>query len=979
MHLVPQAIAILKSDNSSLPCNSMKKIASCLKQKGLLSLIFLFSFQFHASAATFTVSSLGSSGVGSYRQAVIDANASPGADVIVFTVSGTIMLGAGAPVPSITDPLHIDGTTAPGYIACSVPMITLEGAFAGAVNGIHIIGGASNSIVDAINIRGFELNGIMLVDADSCYIRSCTIGVNSSGWSATANSGNGIRIENGADNNVIGGTGCEGNLISGNSGAGISISGALGNHIEGNTIGLHINGSSPIPNGSHGVSAVNNSHYTSVGGVLGISGNVISGNGSGISGNGVFISASVGCNVRANIIGLDATGSFGIGNAQNGIYLNAANFTVIGGSWQGSGNVIADHNLDGISLNGASNNCLILGNNCGTDTLGTTAVSNGGAGLRITDCNQITIGGGFNFDQNVFSASTNDFGIVLLNASNLLVYGNFIGTDRTGTLNMGNASGGIRFDNGGGSSIIGGTSGNVANTIAYNTGYGIGIVGAGTDEVAIRQNSIYCNVGQGIHLAGQGNTNLAAPIITSASLLGCAGTAEPNSSVEIFYDSTCTATCQGKNYVATVLTNAMGNWSFPAAMSPGTITATVTDGSNNTSEFASCVTFFCTATTNAISPTVCGSYTSPSGNVWTSSNTYLDTVLNSVGCDSIITVDLTVNMPSGSTDAITACDSYVWMNGITYIASNNVSTFTLMNAVGCDSTITLDLIILSQTTATDIISTCDSIYTWIDGVTYTSSNNSATHTITNSLGCDSVITLDLTLSALPNVSLQPFVDVCSNSGLVNLVGASPSGGTYSGPGVVGSAFDPSVTGVGTVNITYTYTDSGGCTGSVIEPLTVITSTTPTLSAFNPVCNTDASFTLTGESPAGGSFAGTGVVNGMFNPSIAGAGVHLVVYSYTDMNGCTGTAQQNITVDDCLSLDDLEAIYLSIAPNPAQQFFSIQSDQEVSDVTLLGLSGRIVQRFNTNIGNYDISTLPTGMYIVRVSIDGQQLLRRLIIQ
>lgn len=956
----------------------MKTTLYPLKKKGLLTFLFVLFAQLNARAATFTVSSTGSTGPGTYRQAVIDANASPGADVIVFTISGTIILGAGAPIPPITDTLHIDGTTAPGYATCGVPMITLEGAFAGSVNGIQILGGGARTIVDAINIRGFQLNGIMLFDADSCYIRSCTIGVNSSAWSATANGLSGIHLEGGADDNVIGGVGCQGNLISGNTGAGISINGSLGNDIEGNVIGLHINGASAIPNGGHGIHVINNSHYTSIGDILGVNGNVISGNGSGSSGDGIFINASVGCNIRANVIGLDATGTYGIGNAENGISLNNSNFTVIGGSWQGSGNVISDHSSDAITLN-SSNNCLILGNNCGTGTSGTTIVANGGAGLRITDCSNLTIGGGFNFEQNVFSASTNDYGVVLNNVLGALIYGNYIGTDRTATLNMGNTLGGIRFDVGGGNSIIGGSFGNTSNTIAYNTGYGIGIVGAGTDEVAIRQNSIFCNTGKGIDLAGQGNTNLAAPVITSASLVGCSGTAEPNSNVEIFYDSNCSATCQGKDYVATVLCNALGNWSFPAALQPGTITATVTDGASNTSEFAACVTFNCTPTTNAIAPIACGSYTSPSGNVWTSSNTYLDTLLNSVGCDSIITVDLTVNLPTGSTDVVTTCDSYVWLNGITYIASNNVSTHTVMNAAGCDSVITLDLTILTQSASTDIIATCDTVYTWIDGVTYTSSNNTATHTIMNSAGCDSTITLDLTLAAVPNVSMQPFVNVCSNAGIVNLVGASPSGGTFSGPGVNGTTFDPSQTGVGTVDITYSYTDSSGCSASVVQPLTVITSTNPTLTAFNPVCNTETAFTLMGGSPAGGSYAGTAVLNDMFDPIAAGAGVHTIVYSFTDLNGCTGTAQQSITVDNCLSLDDLDLIDLSITPNPAQQFFSIQTNQEITEVMLIEMNGRVIQYFASDSKKFDVSNIPTGMYIVRVLVDGQYMQQRLVIE
>ena len=69
-------------------------------------------------------------------------------------------------------------------------------------------------------------------------------------------------------------------------------------------------------------------------------------------------------------------------------------------------------------------------------------------------------------------------------------------------------------------------------------------------------------------------------------------------------------------------------------------------------------------------------------------------------------------------DTITACDSYTWIDGNTYTASNNTATYTLTNAAGCDSVVTLDLTINSSNTGTDVITACDS-YTWIDGNTYT--------------------------------------------------------------------------------------------------------------------------------------------------------------------------------------------------------------------------------------------------------------------
>jgi ELWxxDGT repeat protein len=158
-------------------------------------------------------------------------------------------------------------------------------------------------------------------------------------------------------------------------------------------------------------------------------------------------------------------------------------------------------------------------------------------------------------------------------------------------------------------------------------------------------------------------------------------------------------------------------------------------------EYSPCSTTF---STDVISE--CDSYTWIDGNTYTASNnTATFTLTNAAGCDSIVTLDLTINNSNTGTDVQTACDSYTWIDGNTYTASNNTATFTLTNAAGCDSIVTLDLTINNSNTGTDIITACDS-YTWIDGNTYTASNNSATFTLTNAAGCDSIVTLDLTIN-----------------------------------------------------------------------------------------------------------------------------------------------------------------------------------------------------------------------------------------
>ena len=81
------------------------------------------------------------------------------------------------------------------------------------------------------------------------------------------------------------------------------------------------------------------------------------------------------------------------------------------------------------------------------------------------------------------------------------------------------------------------------------------------------------------------------------------------------------------------------------------------------------------------------------------------------------------------------------IDGNTYTSSNNTATVTLVNDAGCDSVVTLDLTILNlcpnPNTGVDIQKPLSDNYTWINGNTYTESNNTTAYTPTNSVGCDS--------------------------------------------------------------------------------------------------------------------------------------------------------------------------------------------------------------------------------------------------
>lgn len=145
----------------------------------------------------------------------------------------------------------------------------------------------------------------------------------------------------------------------------------------------------------------------------------------------------------------------------------------------------------------------------------------------------------------------------------------------------------------------------------------------------------------------------------------------------------------------------------------------------------------------------CGPYTWPqTGELFTVSGFYYDTIPNAAGCDSVITLDLTILESSGTTWIVNTCTSYEWaQTGQTY-TSSGLYYDTIPNAAGCDSILTLDLSILEPTASTIQMSTCGSYYWEQTGQTY-SFSGSYQDTIPNAAGCDSIVTLSLLIYQLP--------------------------------------------------------------------------------------------------------------------------------------------------------------------------------------------------------------------------------------
>ncbi len=233
-------------------------------------------------------------------------------------------------------------------------------------------------------------------------------------------------------------------------------------------------------------------------------------------------------------------------------------------------------------------------------------------------------------------------------------------------------------------------------------------------------------------------TNTNTPTFTLTNIYGCDSVVTLNLTINNSNAGTDVQTaCNNLTWIDNVTYTSSTN----------TPTFTIVGGTANGCD--SVVTLNLTINTSTSSTDViaaCDSLTWIDGNTYsTNTNTPTFTLTNAVGCDSVVTLNLTINNSTSSTDIVIACDSITWIDGNTYSTNTNTPTFTLTNAAGCDSVVTLNLTINNSNSGTDIVTACDSL-TWIDGNTYATNTNTPTFILTNAAGCDSVVTLNLTIN-----------------------------------------------------------------------------------------------------------------------------------------------------------------------------------------------------------------------------------------
>lgn len=335
--------------------------------------------------ATFTVTNTNDAGAGSLRAAITSANSTVGTDTIAFNIAGagvqTITLASA--LPTISDAVILDGWTQGGAGYHGNPLIEISGN--NAVGGMVITAG--NSTMRGLIINRMTADGLQLNTAGGNTVVGNWFGLNSAGTGAAANGQDGMQVSSGSNSNTIGGVNSwERNIFSGNVDDGLEVKGNT-NVVYGNWFGLNATGAGAVGNTDTGLTVSLGASNNQIGGTAAGQGNVISGN-SGVASRGISVTDSTTLNntFQGNIVGLDPTATFAIGNTLAGIEVKtSAGPQVIGGTVAGAGNIVSGNGGAGVTVALNSTGVAIEGNSIyGNGGIG---IDLGGNGVTANDTN----------------------------------------------------------------------------------------------------------------------------------------------------------------------------------------------------------------------------------------------------------------------------------------------------------------------------------------------------------------------------------------------------------------------------------------------------------------------------------------------------------------------------------------------------------------------------------------------------------------
>jgi hypothetical protein len=322
----------------------------------------------------------------------------------------------------------------------------------------------------------------------------------------------------------------------------------------------------------------------------------------------------------------------------------------------------------------------------------------------------------------------------------------------------------------------------------------------------------------------------------------------------------------------------------------------------------------CISSTASVSASACQSYTSPSGNsTWTTSGTYTDTINNGNGCDSIITIQLTIKQISASTINQSICQGQAYFFNGASRTVQGVYLDTLINSVGCDSIITLNLTInalptasISPTTVT-ICNGQSATLTASGGGTYAWSNSLGSNaavtvspttattyivTVTGANTCSATASRLVTVNTNPTAAISPTTVTICNGQSATLT--SSGGGTYVWSNSLGSNASVTVSPTTSTTYTVTVTNANSCSATASRLVTVNTNPTAAISPTTVTICYGQSATLTAS--GGGTYAWSNSLGSNSAVTVSPTTATTYTVTVTDGNTCSATASRLVTVN-----------------------------------------------------------------------------------
>lgn len=241
---------------------------------------------------------------------------------------------------------------------------------------------------------------------------------------------------------------------------------------------------------------------------------------------------------------------------------------------------------------------------------------------------------------------------------------------------------------------------------------------------------------------------------------------------------------------------------------------------------------------------------------------------------------------------------------------------------------------------------------------------SVTYTYTDGNGCTNQETQNISVNDLPSLLIQNLpTEFCADDSPATF-GGFPNGGTFTGPGVSGTTFDPASATVGVNTVTYDYTDANQCSNTTTQDVTVHANPSASFSGLGiEYCEADGPALLSGM-PAGGSFNGSGVSGSEFYPDVAGVGgPYNITYTYTDGNGCSNTsaaasstvlASPTVYVGEDTTICPLESVTIDAGPGFTSYSWSTTESTQSITVNNTGVFGVTVTEANGCTGYDEIS-------------------------